>query len=73
MKVFDLRFADAATLQAAFQRTQELSAVDSCTLDPDELRMRFVARDAEADELAHQIYLDGGLKWCSGHAIGVGR
>jgi hypothetical protein len=33
--------------------------------------MRFVARDGEADELAHRIYLDGGLLWCSGHALEV--
>jgi hypothetical protein len=69
MKIFDLRFTDAATMQSAFQRAQDRSAVDTCTLAPGELRMRFVARDAEADELAHKIYLDGGLKWCSGYVL----
>ncbi len=69
MKVFDLRFTDAASMQSAFHRAQDRSAVDSCTLDPDELRMRFVAPNDDADELAHRIYLDGGLKWCSGHVL----
>lgn len=69
MKVFDLRFTDVSTMQAAFQRAQERAAVDSCTLDPDELRMRFVAPNEEADDLAHRIYMDGGLKWCSGHLV----
>ena len=69
MKIFELRFTDGGAMQAAFQRAQDRSAVDSCTLSPDELRMRFVAPDAEADALAHQIYLDGGLRWCTGHAL----
>lgn len=69
MKIFDLRFSNAATMQAAFQRAQERSAVESCTLDPEELRMRFVAPTGAADALAHRIYLDGGLRWCSGHEL----
>ena len=73
MKVFDLRFTDDGSMQAAFQRAQELSALDSCTLEPEALRMRFVAPDEAADSLAHRIYLDGGLRWCSGHVMVVGR
>jgi len=69
MKIFDLRFSDSATMQAAFQCAQERSSVDSCTLDPQELRMRFMAPDEDADALAHRIYLDGGLCWCTGHVL----
>ncbi len=69
MKVFELRFTDTTAMQTAFQRTQDRSVIDSCTLDPEELRMRFVAPDDDADELAHRIYLDGGLRWCSGHEL----
>lgn len=69
MKVFDLQFTDSGAMEAAFQRAQDRSAVDSCTLEPDGLRMRFIAPNEEADELAHRIYLDGGLRWCSGHAL----
>ena len=69
MRVFDLQFTDAATLQAAFGRAQDRPAVDSCTLEPESLRMRFTAPAGEGEALAQRIYLDGGLRWCSGHEL----
>lgn len=69
MQVYDLQFTDQSTLYAGFRRAQERSAVDSCMLEIEQLRMRFLAPPQEAAELAHRIYLDGGLRWCSGHAI----
>jgi len=70
MQVYDLQFTDPATLAAGFRRAQEASAVDSCTLEMDRLRMRFVAPREHAEELTRRIYLDGGLRWCSGHVLG---
>lgn len=72
MQVYDLQFTDSATLLAGFQRAQDRSAVDSCTLEMDVLRMRFIAPRDEAEDLAYRIYLDGGLRWCTGHALASG-
>lgn len=69
MQVFDLQFTDQPHLLDGFRRAQEREAVDSCTLEIDQLRMRLLAPRAEAEELAHRIYLDGGLRWCSGHEL----
>jgi hypothetical protein len=69
VQVFDLRFTSRDSLLDGFRRAQDRSAVDSCTLEIEDLRMRFVAPRCEAEELAHRIYLDGGLCWCSGHEL----
>ncbi len=69
MRVFDLHFTDRATLLDGFRRAQAREAVDSCTLEIDQLRMRFVAPRIEAEALTRRIYLDGGLRWCSGHDL----
>jgi hypothetical protein len=69
MHIFDLQFTSEQRLLEGFNRAQDRSAVDSCTLEIDSLRMRFVAPQTDAEELAERIYLDGGLRWCSGHAL----
>jgi hypothetical protein len=69
MQVFDLQFTDAASLQEAFRRTQDLPAITSCTLESAALRMRFLAPRQAAEALTQRIYLDGGLRWCSGHEL----
>ncbi len=69
MQVFDLHFTSEASLLEGFRRAQDRSAVDSCTLEIDQLRMRLIAPREDAQHLAQRIYLDGGLRWCSGHAI----
>jgi hypothetical protein len=69
MQIFDLQFTSEASLLEGFRRAQDRSAVDSCTLEVDSLRMRFLAPRTEAEELAQRIYLDGGLRWCSGHEL----
>jgi hypothetical protein len=65
--VFDLQFTSREALLEGFRRAQEREAVDSCSLELEELRLRFFAPRVEAEALAHQIYLGGGLRWCSGH------
>jgi hypothetical protein len=69
MQVYDLQFTDRSTLLAGFQRAQERSAIDSCTLEVEQLRMRLIAPRDDAEDLAQRIYLDGGLRWCSGHLL----
>ena len=69
MLVFDLQFTSPATLLEGFRRVQDRAAVDSCTLELDQLRLRLVAPREEADHLAQRIYLDGGLRWCSAHTV----
>jgi hypothetical protein len=69
MQIYDLQFTDPGTLLDGFRRAQERPTVDSCTLEMDALRMRFVAPRVDAEDLAHRIYLDGGLRWCSGHRV----
>jgi len=65
--VFDLQFTSREALLDGFRRAQERSAVDSCSLEIEELRMRFLAPRLDAEALAQQIYLGGGLRWCTGH------
>ena len=38
-------------------------------LEIDSLRMRILAPRDEAQDLVARIYLDGGLRWCSGHEL----
>lgn len=67
MRVFEMQFTSREALLDGFQRAQDRSAVDSCSLEIAELRMRFLAPRVDAEELAQQIYLQGGLRWCTGH------
>ncbi len=69
MQVFDLHFTTEASLLEGFRLAQDRPAMDSCTLEIDQLRMRLVMPRKEAEYLAQRIYLDGGLRWCSGRVI----
>ncbi len=69
MQILDLQFTSEASLLEGFRLAQDRPAVESCTLEIDQLRMRLVVPREEVERLAQRIYLDGGLRWCSGHAI----
>ena len=69
MRLFDLRFTNRARLLAGFRTAQGRESVDSCSLDIGRLRMSFVAPRQRAEALIQQIYLDGGLRWCSRHEL----
>jgi hypothetical protein len=69
MRVYDLRFRDAASVARAFERLMASSQVDTCEVEPEKVRLRFVAPAAAAVGLLERIYLDGDLTWCSGHDL----
>ncbi len=69
MRVFELQFTTRAFLSEAFARVQELSSVESCTLESDRMSLRFVAPDHDALDLTERIYEGGGLRWCSGSRL----
>lgn len=73
MRLFDLRFKNRATLLAGFRTAQGRESLESCTLDIGPLRMCFVAPGERAEALVRQIYLDGGLRWCSRHELGPSK
>ena len=69
MYLFELRFTSRTSLLEAFRRVQERSAVESCALESEKLQLRLVAPQETAVDIAERIYLDGGLSWCTGHAL----
>jgi hypothetical protein len=72
MRVYILRFGSEARLQGAFDRVLGSEHVASCMVESAEARIRFLAPVAVADALVEDIYLEGGLVWCSRHDIETG-
>ncbi|HXK26124.1 MAG TPA: hypothetical protein VMS55_25890 [Myxococcota bacterium] len=72
MRVYILRFQSDARLQGAFDRVIASPHVASCMVESAEARIRFLAPAAAADALVHEIYLEGGLVWCSRHDVATG-
>lgn len=73
MRVYILRFQSEARLHGAFDRVLGSPHVASCMVESSEARIRFLAPAAAADALVEEIYLEGGLIWCSRHDVGAGR
>jgi hypothetical protein len=69
MRVYILRFRSDARLQDAFDRVLGSPHVASCMVETPEARLRFLAPAAAADALVEEIYLEGGLVWCSRHDV----
>jgi hypothetical protein len=69
MRVYILRFANESRLHGAFDRVLESQHVASCMIEAPEARIRFLAPARAADALVEQIYLEGGLVWCSRHDV----
>jgi hypothetical protein len=66
-RIYDLRLASAPRFASAVARILESEAIASCAAEPELLRVRFIARSRRADSLVHEIYSEGGLRWCSRH------
>jgi hypothetical protein len=66
-RIYDLRLASSSRLASAMARILESEAVASCAVEPELLRVRFIARPQRADTIVRQIYAEGGLTWCSRH------
>lgn len=71
--VFELVFTDKHRLEEAFGVVYEHEDVLSCSFAPDAVSARFMAGAAAGATIVERIYLDGGLRWCSRHAIGPPR
>ena len=67
MRLYVLRFANAATLTRAFERLMDSERVASCMIEPQERRVRFLAPVDHAEAMLHHFYSEGGLTWCSRH------
>ena len=63
MYIHTLHFRNGTELSWAFERLVACEHVEDCLVEPEELRIRFVApRDATAP-LIEKFYLRGGLTW----------
>ena len=71
MRIYDLRFRDPASVARAFERLMASSQVDTCEVEPERVRLRFLAPAVAAVGLLERIYLDGDLTWCSSHDLVV--
>ena len=65
MHVYILRLADRSRLDWAFERVIDAREVASCSVEPELRRLRFLAPRRSAERLVENIYLEGGLEWCS--------
>lgn len=67
--VCHLEFSEPDRLRSAFGLLSDARHVESCTVEPDGLRLRFLARRDRAEQLLEEIDRLGGLRWCSRHPI----
>jgi hypothetical protein len=67
--VYLLQFENSAALARAFDCVVEFDRAESCTAEPEQLRLRFLAAPRPAESLLQRIYLYGGLTWCSRHEL----
>ncbi len=73
MRVYELRIEGRTLLAKAFDHLMDHPEVASCTIEPGHSRVRFISEPAAGDALVEQIYQEGGLAWCTRHAIGSGK
>jgi len=67
--VYQMRLRSAPRLYSAFALVSDCRKVASCSVEPERMRLRFLAVPAAAEELVERIYAEGGLTWCSRHAL----
>ena len=72
MVVYLLCIDSPTLLNRAFDRVLASSRVASCMIEPELGRLRFLAPSACAERLVERIYAEGGLRWCSRHAVTSG-
>ena len=71
MRVYILSFDSRPSLTRAFDAVLSAPDVESCMIEADRERIRFMAPLAAAEKLVEQIYLHGGMRWCSRHSVGA--
>ena len=69
MRVYVLHFDNLGRLTRAFDLVLEDPNVESCMIERESHRLRFLGPRSAADELVERIYQDGGLAWCSRHDV----
>ena len=69
MRVYVLHFASPGQMTRAFDRILASDRVDSCMVEPNQARLRFLAPPRVADALVQRVYLEGGLTWCTRHDL----
>lgn len=69
--VFILRFEDRAATQCAFGLVSDDRDVASCVVEPEELRIRFVATKEIGVLLVERLYERTRLTWCTRHGLTV--
>ena len=67
MRIYILRLDSRSLLTRAFDTVLAAPDVESCMIEAQERRLRFLAPVKAAEELVERIYLDGGLRWCTRH------
>jgi hypothetical protein len=67
--VHTLHFTTVDELQRSFREVLESEFVEDCLVEPDALRLRFLAPPRSAEGVVERIYLHGGLSWCSRHPL----
>ena len=70
--VHTLEFTDRNRLASAFERIISDERVESCMVETEELRIRFVSTMERATPLIERIYLEGGLRFSQRHPLGIG-
>ena len=69
MFVFILSFEDRAAVQRAFAVIADVQAIDSCVVEPEEFRIRFLATKKIGSPILERIDRGGGLVWCTRYAL----
>ena len=69
MQVHTLYFSNTRELNRSFACLSGSEFIEDCLVEPDCLRIRFMAPEACARQLVERIYLGGGLTWCSRSAV----
>ncbi len=70
MRVYILSFDSRPSLTRAFDAVLSSPDVESCMIEAERERIRFMAPLAAAEKLLEEIYQQGGMRWCSRHSAG---
>ena len=69
MFVHTLVFGSTSELMRCFEMVMDHESVEDCLVEPEHLRLRFLAPDALSDRLIERIYQERGLRWCTRHPL----
>jgi hypothetical protein len=70
--VWQLEFEAKTGLEHAFQSLMQADDLDDCSVEPEDLMIRFTADIPHGQRLVATIYEMGELRWCSRHELQPG-